>query len=345
MLLLGLGLVFATPVAAQSGTVSILDPDNLLGSGASSVDEAAQRLAASGADVIVIAGGASAGSDDSGARQFANQLMVDNGLAPSIDQLQPNQILFYVATNAQITGILFGSRWKATLDPVWQQVRVEQMDPRFSRGDIAGGFVGGIDAIQTTISPPPPNRTPLYLLGGVLLIAAIGFATFPLIRRRREAATAVADANRRLEQARREAGAALADLGQLVQSAEDKAQFDRVSYATADIERLDELQSRGVGLFRDAQTTFKEAEEQRATAAPTAAADIDKLTQRYRGVQQQVKAAIGPVREAEQLRVELDARGVAATGPTTRLEFDQAREQGVGDAGDTGDAGDREIRS
>lgn len=313
-------LVLAAPVAAQAGKVSILDPDGLLGSGAASVNQAAEQLAASGAEVIVVAGGPSAGTDEQGARQFLNRVLVDNGIAPSVDQLQPNQILFYVARDARITGILFGTRWRATLDPVWNRIKDEQMNPAFAGGDIPGGFVAGIQATETTINPPPPNRTPLYVLGGALVVAAIGFATFPLIRSRRTAAAALAEANRRLEQTRREAGAALADLGQLVQSAEDKSQFDRVSYSAADIERLHELQSRGVGAFRDAQTTFDEAEEQRATNAPTTIAAIDALVARYRSVQEQVKASIGPVREAEQLRAELDARGAAQTGSTTRLE-------------------------
>jgi len=338
--LLGVWLSFAAPVAAQAGRVSILDPDGLLGSQASSVNEAAERLAASGAAVIVIAGGPSAGTDEAAARQFLNRLLVDNGIAQSVDQLQPNQILFYVARDAQITGILFGSRWNATLEPVWRGIMNEQMNPRFSSGDIPGGFVAGIDAVQTIINPPPPNRTPLYVLGGALVVAAILFATFPLIRRRREAATAVASANRTLEQARREAGAALADLGQLVQLAEDKAQFDHVSYSAADIQRLNELQSRGVGLFRDAQAAFDEAEEQRATNAPTTAKDIDALTQRYRSVQQQVKASIGPIREAEQLRAELDALGVAQTGQTTRLPVEDSIDHVSRIRGDAGDAGD-----
>ncbi len=328
--LLGIWLSIAAPAAAQAGTVSILDPDGLLGSEAASVNEAAQRLAATGADVIVLAGGPSAGTDEQAARQFLNQLLVNNGIAPSVDELQPNQILLYVARDAQITGILFGTRWRETLDPVWRNIMNEQMNPAFSRGDIPGGLVAGIDELRTTISPPPPNRTPLYVLGATLLVAAILFATFPLIRRRREAATAVAGANRRLEQARREAGAALADLGQLVQAAEDKAQFDRVSYSAADIERLNELQSRGIGSFRDAQAAFDEAEEQRATNAPTITADIEALAGRYRGVQEQVKASIGPIREAEQLRSELDARGIAQTGATVRLEDG---ELGVGGQG------------
>jgi hypothetical protein len=315
--IVGLWLALALPALAQSGSVRVEDPDNLLGSRADEVRQAAQQLADQGAQVIVIAAGASAGADEQGALAYLDNFLNQQNIAPNKDQLQPAQIVFYVPTFARLTSLYYGAQWTAKLDPVGDSIRDEQMSPRFAAGDIAGGMVAGINAVRTTINPPTP--TGVYVIGGALAAAAAGAAAVPVLRRRRATADALTQARERWEQARRTAGAAIADLGQLVEQAQDKAQYDRISYSQSDVERLTQLQSKGVAVFEEAQAAFDAADEQQNAKATLAAGDYTAIAAQYDRSKDLAQQAMQLIREVEAQRATLDARGAPSTGPTTRL--------------------------
>ncbi len=312
----GLWLLLALPALAQDGSVRVLDPDGVLGAGDSAVRAAAERLANEGAEVIVIAAGSSAGTTPASADQFLDTVLSQNNLAPSRTQLKPSQIVFFVARDARQTSLRFGQRWISTLQSVEARIQSEQMNPRFADGDIAGGLAAGLDAVRTTINPP---NTALYVIGGVLATTAVGAVAVPVLRKRRAAAETLAGVRERAAQARRAAGVAIADLGQLVRNAEDKAQYDRISYATADVERLQTLQGNGLQLFQQAQAAFDAAEElENAKAAPEVN-DYEAIIAQYNQARDVAAQATVAIREAEQLRSALDARGTPSTGGTTRL--------------------------
>lgn len=313
----GLWLLLALPALAQTGSVRVEDPDNLLSGQADAVRQAAEQLAAEGAQVIVVAAGQSAGSTEADAFGYLDRFLNSNNIAPSRTQLQPNQIVFYVPTFARLTALFYGQRWIEQLDPVQDRIRNQEMTPRFADGDIAGGLLAGINGVRTTINPPTP--TGVYVIGGALAATAAGAAAVPALRKRRASADALAQARERWEQARRAAGAAIADLGQLVEQAQEKAQYDRVSYSPADVERLQEVQGRGLQVFQEAQAVFDAAEEQQ-TAKPTLTAnDYAAIVPQYGRAQELAQQAAELIREAETLRSRLDARPTPTTGPTTRL--------------------------
>jgi hypothetical protein len=310
----GLWLLLALPALAQSGSVRVEDPDNLLGAQVEQLRSAAQRLADEGADVIVVAARQSAGTNTD---QFLNTFLAQNNIAPSSTRLNPNQIVFYVAQDARRTSLLYGSRWKQTLDPVFQSIQSQQMNPRFADGDIAGGLIAGIDATRATINPPTP--TAVYLIGGALALTVIGVVAVPLLQKRRASATALETARERMRSARQAAGAAIADLGQIAEQSQAKAQYDRISYSGNNVERLQALQAKGTQLFQQAQDLFSSADDQHELKANPTIADYESVAAQYQRAQdlaQQARAAIG---EAEALRAQLDAQGSPSTGPTTRL--------------------------
>jgi hypothetical protein len=316
IVIVGLWLLLATPILAQAGSVRLEDPDGLLGGGAASVRDAAQRLANEGAEVIVLVAGRAAGTTRDSADNYLNQFLSENNLAPSFTQLRPNQVVFFVAPQAQQTALRFGQRWIEQLRPAERNIQQQQMNPRFVAGDLAGGLVAGIDAVHTTINP---SNLPYYIIGGALAVTAIGAIMFPLIHKRRVAAESLAGARERLEQARRAAGGAIADLGQLVRTAQEKARFDQYSYSRQDAERVQTMQANGLQLFQQAQAAFDAAEEQQNAKSSLNVNDYAAITSGYAESQQLAERATAVIREVEQLRVELDARGTPSTGATTRL--------------------------
>lgn len=316
-MLVGLWLVLALPALAQSGSVRIEDPDNLLGAGAGEVQQAAQQLADQGAQVIVVAAGQSAGANQQAALDYLDTFLSQENIAPSKEQLGPTQIVFYVPTFARLTALYYGTSWKAKLDPVEDRIRNEQMTPQFAAGNIAGGLVAGINGVRTTLNPPTP--TGVYVIGGALATAAVGAAAVPVLRKRRATADALGQARERWEQARRRAGTAIADLGQLVEQAQEKAQYDRISYSQSDASRLTEMQGKGIAIFQEAQSVFDAAEEQQNAKATLAANDYTAIATQYDRAQELAQQATQQIREVEAQRASLDARGTPSTGSTTRL--------------------------
>lgn len=317
-IIVGLWLLLALPALAQTGNVRIEDPDNLLGSGRAQVQQAAEQLAAEGAEVIVVAAGAAAGRDPQAAERYLNAYLAEEGIAQASSSVNPNQIVFYVARDARITGLFYGTRWRETLDPIQQRVRDQTMTPQFAAGNITAGFVDGINAVRTTINPP--TSPVVYVIGGVLAVTAVGAVALPLLRKRRVAADTLAAARERFEQARRAAGSAIADLGQLVEQAQEKAKYDQISYSAADVQRVQSLQSQGLSVFQEAQAAFDDADEQQNMKPPTSAQEYETLAARYNQAQELAQQATRTIREVEALRAALDARGTPSTGPTQRLD-------------------------
>lgn len=315
--ILGLWLLVALPALAQSGSVRVEDPDTLIGGQADRVREAAQRLADEGAQVIVMAAGSSAGSTSASADQFLDQFLAQNNIAPSGSRINPNQVVFYVARDARRTSLLYGQRWRDTLDPVFQSIQDEQMNPRFADGDIAGGMVAGIDAVRTTINPPLP--TAVYLIGGALGLAAIGAIAVPMLQKRRASATALDTARERMRSARQAAGAAIADLGNIVEQSQAKAQYDRISYSENNVERLHSLQAKGTQLSQESQDLFSSADDQHELKENLTVGDYEAVAAQYERAQNLAQQASSALREAEALRAQLDAQGSPSTGPTTRI--------------------------
>jgi hypothetical protein len=312
LLIVGLWLAWVMPALAQSGTVRIIDPDGVL-QAPQQVQTAADALAAEGAEVIVVAAGASGGTSESSALQFLDQTLDQQNLAPGVDQLQPDQIVFYVAADARLTGLYYGARWLQTLDPVQDVVRDERMTPEFANGNFEAGFVAGITTVRETINPPPPDRTPLYIGAGVLALAAAGAAAVPVVRRRRQAADALSLARQRMQQAQQAAGAAIADLGLRIRDAQAKAAYDRVSYTPEQAAQLQQTQAEGMALFEQSQSVFDAADEARKLANNPTVADYDRIAAQFDQARELAERAATIIGSVNTQRAELDRQHAPQT--------------------------------
>ena len=310
-----LACLWALPVLAQERRVVVDDPDRLFGDG-EAVRAAAERLAAEGVDVVIIAV-QDAGPNPAAAERYLGGRLDELGIASGGGALRGDQIVFFLAPRPGYDGLYYVSRFKTQLDPAAERIRAEQMRPQFTRGDFAGGLVAGLDAVRNTLNPP---TSPVWIaaltalgLGGAWAVAA------PAVRRRRASADALAAARKRMEEARGAAGVVIADLGQRMELAQDKAQYDRVSYSSADAQRIADRQSRSQELFARAQAAFDGAEEAQIATPRPSAADYDRAAAQFREAQRMAEEAGEALAQAEGMRASLDSAGPPATGKTTRL--------------------------
>lgn len=311
-----LSLLLVSVAVAQTGSVRIIDPAGLLGAQQNAAQQAAQQLANEGAQVIVAVdnqNNAINTQNKDQERSYISNLLQRNNVGLTNDQIQPNQIVYYVNPVQGYTGVYYGTTWRGKLDPTFRGINTT-ITQRASTGDLAGGLVAGINATRTAINPPTP--TFVYVLGGVLALTVVGLVAAPIVRRRREAATTLGTARDQAAHARREAGAAIADLGQRMENARAKAQYDAFSYAPADAQRVQALQRDAEQTFADAQAAFDAAEEQERLTPHPSANDYQRITEQYtqgRALTQQAAAALA---EAEQLRATLDAQHAANSPPS-----------------------------
>lgn len=315
-----LGVVLAVfwllPAFAQSGSVRIEDPDGLFGDGAV-VEAAARRLADEGAEVVVL-GARNAGADAEDAQRYLDQQLAELDIAPSSSALRGNQIVFFVAPQPGFNGIYFVSLYNEKLQPVYREIIVEQMQPQFTRGALATGMAAGIDAVRTTLNPPTPPV--VWISGAALAVAGAGAVAVPALRKRKTALEALTAAHQRMEEARRAAGVAIADLGRRVHVAQEKAQYDTISYARAEVAHITADQRRGEQLFGAAQSTFDAAEEGRTALEKPAAADYDRLAEQYVEAERLAQEAAEPIERAEQVRATLDRATPSSRGAASRLD-------------------------
>src|SRR4029078_11035403 len=109
--------------------------------------------------------------------------------------------------------------------------------------------------------------------------------------RRRAVAQAFASARQAAESARRSAGAAIADMGQALNDAREKAQYDKLSYATTDVQQLAQWQGAAEVSFRKAQEDFEHAGEALAARQTPGQQDYQATAAAYARAAQEVAAA------------------------------------------------------
>lgn len=310
-----LGLLWVLPAFAQAGRVLIDDPDGLFGDG-SAVRQAAERLADEGADVIVV-GIREAGTGAAAAEASLDQRLRTLGVADDHRTLRGNQIVFFVSPESQYDAIFAVPRYRPQLEQALARIRREQMQPRYTTGDYAGGMVAGIDAVRTTLNPP---TSPVVWIGaGGAVAAAAGAAGVSSLRKRRAVAETLGSAKGRMEEARRAAGVALADLGARVATAREKARFDKISYSAADTAGITERQTEGETRFAQAQSAFDAAEETHTTLTRPTVADYEALAANYADARRLAQESLQAIEQAEHMRLALDNAGAPATGETRAL--------------------------
>jgi uncharacterized membrane protein YgcG len=314
-------LLLAAPALAQ-GRLILEDPGGRLDRQA--VQDAARPLVNRGAVVAVYFVDGGGGQD--AARQDFTERMVDSGIARADGALLSNVVAIYVALDDRYSEIAYGDEWSDALlvNNNAELIRNDQLNPGLSDGDYTRGVVNGLSAIDDAIAnPPSPNGSvnvdtfPIAAALGGLALAGGGVA---LYAGRRRTAKARASAQQRLKDAREGAGAVIAELGRRFNDSSEKAKFDKVSYAAADVQRVQALQQEASGRFLQVQERFddvgegleryeKPTNEQMAAAA----AGYDEVKTEAQGVGEALKAV-------EDLRAQLDEQA-----RTAREELDRAK--------------------
>ena len=67
----------------------------------------------------------------------------------------PGLVVVAVAVDDRKTGIYYGEQWRAALDPKWQAIQDNAMNPRFKEGDIGGGVLAGLAEVTAAIAASP----------------------------------------------------------------------------------------------------------------------------------------------------------------------------------------------
>ncbi|NTU86075.1 MAG: hypothetical protein HGA45_43230 [Chloroflexales bacterium] len=311
-------LLLATPALAQ-GRVIIDDPGGRLDEDA--VRQAARALVNRGATVAVYI-------VDSGGQEDFVERLVDDGLARSNEVLLSNVIGIYVAVNDRFSSIAFGDQWSDALavNDNYEVIRKGDLGPGLSDGDFTGGVATALGAINEAIENPPVpgggtninfDPTPIVLGLGGLAAAGVGGA---VVISRRRTAKSRADAQQRLKDAREGAGAIIADLGRRFKDAEEKAKYDKVSYAADDVTRVQSLQREASARFTKVQGQFDDVGEQLERYEKPTNEQLGQATAGYEQVKAEAQQASEALKVVEELRAKLDEQARLARGEIERAK-------------------------
>ncbi|GAC1543401.1 MAG: hypothetical protein NVS4B8_00460 [Herpetosiphon sp.] len=305
-------------VARAAGQVIIDDPNNVLGGKRADVEQAARRLASQGPDVVIMVVRNDNGSpqDGRGGIPYINQRLAQIGVGGTVNSLPGRTILFFRSTDSKHSALYFVPQYRSKLEPQTNQIYETRMRPSFTKDDVAGGMVEGINGVQQVLYPP---TSPLVygLVGGAVVLGLLAFLV-PQFQKRRAIGVATVSSRERAESSRKAAGSSIADLGQAVRVAQEKAQYDRVSYGPADVERLTQLQSQGEQLFVQAQDQFQLAEASySAVVAKPTPEGFEKAAGAFDEARTKAELATQAIQSVEQQRVDLDRVAQQPSGPST----------------------------
>ncbi|MEI8308791.1 MAG: hypothetical protein WCF99_17145 [Chloroflexales bacterium] len=308
-------LLLAAPALAQ-GRIVFTDPGGRLDRAA--VQRAAQPLINRGAEVAIYLVQSGDASD------FRSRLTKDGLLRDGL--YRTKMIAIYVALDSRYSSISSGDGWNEALavNNNRDLIRTQKLNPGLSSSDYTGAFTATLGAIEAAIvSPPSPNgslnvsTTPLAILGLVLALTIGGGA---LYAGRRRAAKIKADADRQLKDAREGAAALITELGQRFRNAEEKAQYDRVSYAPRDVDRLHEAQAAAKDRFVTVQTRFDDVGEHLERDEKPQLAQINATAAAYIQVRDEAASVVENLAAVEQIRASLDELARQAPGEIARAK-------------------------
>lgn len=147
---------------AQNCDSLVVDEAGVFKGGIGSVEEAAQKLVNSGADVRVrtVTTFGSAGNLDqyeSRLEKSCSSWQDSNGVRKN------NLIVLAISLRERKTGLYYGSQWNGALSGGWLRIQSDHMNPRFKSGDFVGGFVAGINEVNRMVDiylhPEPVQQT------------------------------------------------------------------------------------------------------------------------------------------------------------------------------------------
>jgi hypothetical protein len=296
-------LVFA-PVLAQSSNLVLEDETGQLDR--SRIEQAAAPLLERGATVAVY-------MVSEPQNNFEQHLQNDN-LMSSDGRLRQGLIAVYINAQTRHANMRFEGTWSEALavNDNYESILQSEVPPNMSEGNPTAAFVETLQAVEQSIeSPPVPgggnifnvNFMPVVIGAFVMLFLVVGGVTFV---RRRSAEQALEKARTGADEARQAAGAAIAEMGERLRNANEKAQYDRLSYDPQDVQRLADAQQQIAAHFAQAQQQFNQIEDDMFHRQKPEVSHYDQTTQAYQQVQQAVLNLREELDKLDRQRLELD---------------------------------------
>ncbi len=300
-----LALLVAGPVLAQQQRLYVTDETGNLDRGA--LEDAAEPLIDRGAVVAIYM------VNQGGDTDFEQRLRADN-LLSSDGRLRQGLIAIYVSTNPRRANMRFEDSWNEALavNNNYQAILQSDLAPGLSAGNFTAGFVDALEAVDSAIENPPVpgggtsfnvSTLPLVIGGFAMLFLLVGGFLFVS---RRSAAQALERSRTLAEEARQAAGVAIVEAERLLQTALEKAQFDRLSYDPEDVQRLAEQQKQVEAQFTRVKQQFDEIENELNRREQPNIEHYDSTTQAYREVQQATASVHEQLEQLAAQRRELD---------------------------------------
>jgi uncharacterized membrane protein YgcG len=182
-LIMSLPIVFLPSLtAAAQGPCeqTVIDDAGVFNQRLGEVEAAANQLVASGADVRVrtIQTYGSAGNLDRYEAALEQQCP---SWTDSSGNRKNNLLVLMIAVQERQTGIYYGSQWESALGSRWPQIQSGTMNSRFTQGDFAGGFIAGLNEINSlirgqTVSPEASQGQGGLSAGWIVLIVMVVIA-------------------------------------------------------------------------------------------------------------------------------------------------------------------------
>lgn len=293
------------PLLAQSGDFIFVDEIGDLNR--NQIERAAQPLVRRGASVAIFR------VEEGGADDFVTRLRAA-GLARSSTQVDPDMIAVYVSTDPNYSEIWGGDSWNAALgvNDNAETLRTTALNPKLASGDMTGAFVDTLGAIENAIVNPPKagggnifniNFIPLIIGGFSFLFLLLGGGAFMRWNANQKTLRQARNQHDRQKEA---AGVGIADLAQALDNAKEKARFDSISYAQADVQQLSQSQQQVEQQFQQLQLRFSEIEDEFNRHRKPNVAEYTTAASAYEQVATEIAQVRSQLAEIENKRLELD---------------------------------------
>ncbi len=301
LLVIWLLVMLPLPVAAQAGIVAFVDEPGDLDRAA--IERAAEPLIDRGAEIalyLVEQGG----PDDFDARLRSDGLISGNNA-------RSRMLAIYVSFEPQYSAIRFGDAWNEALavQDNAEAIRAAALNPPLADGNFTQAYADALAAVEDAVVNPPGrsiiNFNPLPIVIGVFLLIGL-VVGWQLVGRQRRRAQAQAAAREGYDKARRDAGVQIGGIGQRFRRMQEKARFDRVTYAREDVAELAELQEQASLLFTRIQTRFDDIGEDFEQQGKETVAAYNQTAEQYRELLQDTAELQTQLDAIDQRRNELD---------------------------------------
>lgn len=316
---LGFFLMLAAPAFAQ-GQFYFRDSAGELDR--ATIEQAVAPLVQRGAAVAVYT------ANDGDTSTF-NEYLINDGLARNDGAVRDQLVAIFVGFGSSYSSIRYGNSWAATLgaNNAYEQIRTNDLNAQLREGNPTQGIIDALESINSVIGAGVPSGGVSvpggtvsnddggsiwpWLLGGGAVVGG-GALALNAMRKGGGEKQKTVSAKEQFTQNRGRAGAAISDARTAFQDADEKAQYDKVSYPAAEVANLTAMQRDAKGSFNEALEQYAGVEEAFKGKDNASVPEYQQATQVYDQVIEKVGKARELLAPIAARRSELDQINAAA---------------------------------